>query len=1366
MAKQWMFALCGSTFVLGVRADDLSDFSNNLATDIAPLFVLFGESMTKQYLSESTSFLDYFIFAMAPIGILTAIVSAIRVCGHSSLRAFIGRSQEGEGTVEAELCTSTSRDVCELFNRGGITRVLGKPNILELIYLPEIQSLKLVRDYLDKAENTEPPHSWWQREDDSFHLFGKPRGQRESVIFAPNPNLSLNVGIVKRADWILGAIAATGFVLQAGILALAGTGVWILGWNLNGADSSASRDYAPVMFIAGTVLMCVGMWSCAALIGQTTHEVRFRRMENPQDDATKPAKPPRLLWLQPGPQVIGDQSFDPFAYFENTSNKPLQTWTSSRKDFDERFETYTSLAVFAVLVGYISQFIGLRGMKAWVSLAQLGITIIMSVLRGCLRMQRLGRNDNLLLSMPDLVSGHELDWLSFEIVEVENAREEGRGGGKGGKGEETDRARKALSWHVTGEFEDAAPSKSKEIQARIGVQLSPTKSAEDGSERAQDCAALLSIRRQLANLTGNLTLDEVSDLEHQKWRDTRVKVRTKALALCNAVCQAAERLWKRRQWKYQAQGTHRADEQERFIPSQMRLATETQLVGITLRPPPDESGPGWKMDAAQVEAILGLWMWTLISDERVVKQDTSHQKGSRAEDIQCLRIVSAGLDDGSWDREVNKQGEMDLWLGSNAITLLENNLTLCKQTRRGIGTLWVPGVKNSPELVPLDSEHNAMSPMRLCGWHSIHGRPRPITSESETLSIHQQENQSVKLRVQVTPAGGSLLDLCAQELFASLIMSFLSILNVESTTVVENSGLIQLENPTVATFAEAFTEHSLGSSTEAILCLVPAFRTKLLLPTAEDMLPALLQAADAYRKASEWDKAQTLLRWACARYALVHGEPEENSATSPSDRDSPFTRALRATGELYRWSLASHDPSGERKEFGRNGIQWMAETYPSAGPSIPEAIEILDCYEALAQRVTTPSADRNSPPSDRTIKRVAGRLVQAIQDKNREDTLYYLCFVKTGDLGYKPLQPVLPLAVRNDWSEVVDALLEMKADLNSQDEHRRTALFYCAESGRDSYAKRLVDLGAFLDQPDDEQQTPLFVASRLGHWKVVELLLNTGQVNIEVEDKEGRTPLWWAASSGHEAVVRLLLERGVDAAVTGSGSRRRPILRAAENGQEAVVRLLLENGVDIESDASGWTPLTCAATNGHEALVRLLLEMGANVEGKGIGGSTRTPLSFAVEFGHEDVVRLLLEMGADVEGMIRAPWKSGQTPLSYAAEKGHELLVRLLLERGANIHSRGVMGRTPLLWAAHGGHEAIVRILLEMGADIEAVGRTGGNGRTALSFAAGAGNEGMVRLLLEKGADVESKDIYRMTPLSYATQGRHEAVVRLLQPKA
>ena len=149
-----------------VNAGELDDFSNNLATDLGPILSLFGDNITKQYLSESMSFVDFFIFAMAPIGIITTIVSVIRVCGSTSLRAFVGRAQEGEGCIEAELCTSTSRDVCELFNKGGITRVLGRPKILEIILLPRApgqdttMEIFLFRDYLEGSSKPDSSKDW------------------------------------------------------------------------------------------------------------------------------------------------------------------------------------------------------------------------------------------------------------------------------------------------------------------------------------------------------------------------------------------------------------------------------------------------------------------------------------------------------------------------------------------------------------------------------------------------------------------------------------------------------------------------------------------------------------------------------------------------------------------------------------------------------------------------------------------------------------------------------------------------------------------------------------------------------------------------------------------------------------------------------------------------------------------------------------------------------------------------------------------------------------------------------------------------------------------------------------------------------
>lgn len=390
--------------------EGLSDFSNDLATDLGPLLVLFGEAMTKQYLSESTAWLDYLIFSVAPIGLLTTVVSAIRVCGHPSLRAFVGRSQEGAATIEAELCTSTSRDVCELFHNGGITRVLGRPHILELVLVeppadlakegrPEVH---LFKDHLHQSEGDGHRVAW--KAASSSSRAG--RGQRAR--FAPKPNLSLNVGIKKQPAWLFRTVALLGVVLQLGLVALASAGGWFLDWNLNaGPGASPSSNYAPVMFVAGTVLMCFGMGSCAALIGQSTHESRYERTADART---------RLLWLQPGSQIVGDQTFDAFAYFDDEEN-PIREWTSSVRRPNKDFETYAVVAVLTTLVGYVAQFIGLRGMKAWVSLAQLCCTVLMSVLRGCLRMRRLGENDNRLAHIPELVVGHELDWLALELTQ-------------------------------------------------------------------------------------------------------------------------------------------------------------------------------------------------------------------------------------------------------------------------------------------------------------------------------------------------------------------------------------------------------------------------------------------------------------------------------------------------------------------------------------------------------------------------------------------------------------------------------------------------------------------------------------------------------------------------------------------------------------------------------------------------------------------------------------------------------------------------------------------------------------------------------------------------------------------------------------
>jgi hypothetical protein len=133
-------AALAATIVLAqpvVAADTGDDFSNNLFSDLAPVLQLFGEQVAKQFMSQSLGWADNIIFAMAPLGVITAIVGAIRVAGPNWLKGIIGRARESRAAAEVELMSSTSNEVGELYNGQAIVKLMGKPPIHEIVLFPD-----------------------------------------------------------------------------------------------------------------------------------------------------------------------------------------------------------------------------------------------------------------------------------------------------------------------------------------------------------------------------------------------------------------------------------------------------------------------------------------------------------------------------------------------------------------------------------------------------------------------------------------------------------------------------------------------------------------------------------------------------------------------------------------------------------------------------------------------------------------------------------------------------------------------------------------------------------------------------------------------------------------------------------------------------------------------------------------------------------------------------------------------------------------------------------------------------------------------------------------------------------------------------
>lgn len=1180
MVKSIFFLLIYAAIVVIVRADGLSDFSNNLASDLGPLLSLFGDAVTRQYLSESTRFIDYFIFAMAPIGIISTITAVIRVCGGSSLRAFIGRAQEGQGTTEAELCTSTSADVCELFTKGGITRVLGRPDIIELIYISDgdqankngsknASRLHLFTSYLVEKSNG----SCWPRMEFSglgntlFNRIGNATySYTKSVDLAPKPNLSLNVGIRRQPDWAFYVVAIIGFVLQAGILVFAGSAVWLLKWNLQKSNTKTPQDYAPGVFITGTIILCLGIWLCAALIGQTTNERYYRRLPESSDI---------LYWVQPGPQIIGDQTFRSFAYSDAKPKDRLNMWISSTKDFNTNFEIITFIAVSLVLVGYIAQFIGLRGMNAWISIAQLGITLVMSVLRGILRIKRLDKSHNHLDMWHDLVAGHELDWLAFDIAKQElqklQRKSETKVPDESTKEDASQASESKLIWYITGQHEKAIRLDHSE----------PSDHSDDASKvntlgrHVTLSNSLLQNRIQLSNLTGHF--DEFMDTKYYlPWKDERVRVRAKAKYLGAAISQVAATLLRNQANKKNIHLRVKAE----FSYNSSRC--EETVVSVKMEPPTGPDRINWNVDSSQLEAILGLWLWS-VAREEYEKVNSSDERGGaygmdsliKRSSSRIFRIINASHQD--WDDSIDAY--MSLWLGSGNLKYHKQSLSMnsVKDYRYSLADDWivwdeeipvstrnVKGMSQSNDKVEWfvrvkkDSNESVSGSQKFCGWSQIYDAFDVATAKRFSKNSHVTGKFNVK-GFFVKDKEHSLLEICAQELFIALLrsMNALEFRNTDDISVSESGGNIRLENSIISSLAKSFTDNQLGTHSEAISCLIPLLRSQTPFYN-EKVFSALTRAATKYRQDEEWNSAEVVLRWACEYYYKLY-------QANAQELDY-FTAALRELGELYRRSL-SRVQHRARQEFGAKGINWMMTKYS-------EDNLVVNLYTTVAQKLF----DERHKSEEWQAK-----FDIAIVTCSRPDALFHLCFAK--GFNRPTLSKYLTLAARNGWDEIVSVLLEMKAKPNSKDGGGRTAASYFAESGQQQSLQRLADMDADLDLADIHDMTPLAYAAKNGHEDVVRLLLETDQVELKPSYSGEKTALWLAVDQNHMGIIDQLIDKGVD--VHLKNYRDHGLLDLAiRRGHHGLVTELLKRGLTIVQDRP-IHPLIWAAWRGFSDIMQL-----------------------------------------------------------------------------------------------------------------------------------------------------------------------------------
>lgn len=180
---------------------------------------LFGQDFANQFLRQSTSWLGSIIFAVGPLGVPAAVIAAIRVGGYGSLKSAVGRAGERIGGIEKDLLSSTSNEVCELWDGEKVVKLEEtKPFIQELIYVDE--KWYNLRDLKCKEFPLKANRQRCKSDIEAKAVTGNP-GKGWKNPYPPLPNLSLNLSHEDR-DWELLIAAILGIFLQLTVLVIAG----------------------------------------------------------------------------------------------------------------------------------------------------------------------------------------------------------------------------------------------------------------------------------------------------------------------------------------------------------------------------------------------------------------------------------------------------------------------------------------------------------------------------------------------------------------------------------------------------------------------------------------------------------------------------------------------------------------------------------------------------------------------------------------------------------------------------------------------------------------------------------------------------------------------------------------------------------------------------------------------------------------------------------------------------------------------------------------------------------------------------------------------------------------------------------------
>ncbi|KAJ6157741.1 hypothetical protein N7470_005333 [Penicillium chermesinum] len=591
----------------------------------------------------------------------------------------------------------------------------------------------------------------------------------------------------------------------------------------------------------------------------------------------------------------------------------------------------------------------------------------------------------------------------------------------------------------------------------------------------------------------------------------------------------------------------------------------------------------WHLDANELEAILGLWIWSLNKEDEIWQTKRP-----------LMRVVGS-------DETASDIGEA----------------YLCFQK-------WIFR-QTEPEIISSDAIDTKR---RRFGYKS------DVQSQDEILAM-ATENEMEVMAAQ---------DIYA--VFLKAAVRHLDSLSgeVDVAPGLFNSWVITHDK--IDALVHCFEESQLGTREDALLCLIFILKSSGMLPYLASDSKEIRKRTELLIQGGHWKAAFSLHRWLCertegvefersvynlgnlCRRALLETEGsvqdegfEQLCQLLEGDIRLPFFQANQQS-KLYQWLLSS-DRSDWWQGFSRQ-LSWVAWSISLKLPKMERIQAKLSAsssprYSSLFSSSTL--GEETTQKGIRTAQDWLGCRRMDYQRIEGEDfhserkaamlwalhgshfaLLYWLIliWIDLRDEYSHLMTNVWHFLVRNQSTWMLDVLSRQGIGINSVSNEGRFGLLYAVfdEPPCPDGVRFLLEHGANPDGNDEvPDRRPLLYTSAEGLEELTRILLDYG------------------------GKPRLLLSRG--ATISFAPYDERSPLAVAISGRNAeMVQLLLEFGCDVNFQGDyERNPLVVAVTVGFNSIIPLLLSKGCDATIRGFDG--KSIAEFAEEIGNFEAASIL-----------------------------------------------------------------------------------------------------------------------------------------------